>query len=101
MHGTGRSFRDGISSLPARSRKGTIGRDHMVKFCRECNCLMPGSARFCPHCARRWLPVGAHHLAEAADLLQPPVKCAWCQNQTCGDAAFCPRCGIRLPPRAE
>lgn len=72
----------------------------MVKFCRECNSLMPGLARFCPQCARRWLPIGAHHLAEAADLLQPPKKCAWCQNQTYGDVSFCPRCGIRLPPRA-
>src|SRR5438876_521723 len=43
----------------------------MVKFCRECNCLMPGLARYCPQCARRWLRVGSRHLAEAADMLQP------------------------------
>jgi len=77
----------------------------MVKFCRECNCLMPGLARYCPQCARRWLRVGARHLAEAADLLQPPVQCGWCQNQMARSraigptrVAFCPRCGIKLPP---
>jgi len=76
--------------------------DHsaMVKFCRECSALMPGRARYCPQCARRWLPVGAHHLAEAADLLQPPVNCAWCQTQMICAKRFCPRCGLRLPLRA-
>src|SRR6476646_1619097 len=58
------------------ARNDVRRHDHsaMVKFCRECSALMPGRARYCPQCARRWLPVGAHHLAEAADLLQPPVN---------------------------
>ena len=65
----------------------------MVKHCRQCECIMPGQARFCPRCRAPWRQVYAHSLADAADLLQPPVFCGTCRKQLNVAVFFCPRCG--------
>ena len=61
---------------------------------------MAGRAAFCPRCGRTWYQVLPHSLAEAADLLQPPVECDVCQTTLSSEAFYCPRCGTevgRLP----
>ena len=65
----------------------------MLKFCRECDRVMPGDAAFCPRCGVAWLQPLPHSLAEAADLLQPPVVCGSCRKHLSLPRFFCPRCG--------
>jgi rRNA maturation endonuclease Nob1 len=69
----------------------------MRKFCRECNTVMPGQARFCPACGHRWRRVTDRHLAEIAELLAPMPSCVMCQAAVPARAMFCPRCGLVTP----
>ena len=70
----------------------------MLKFCRDCNCVMAGAAAFCPRCGVPWQNVLPHSLAEAADLLRPPVECPTCGKQLYDWRFFCPRCGSTADP---
>ena len=71
----------------------------MLKFCRDCNCVIPGAAAFCSQCGVPWQQVLPHSLAEAADLLQPPMECVTCRKEFYAWRFFCPRCGAAAHPR--
>src|SRR3954466_313936 len=81
--------------LPARSVV-LEGLALMRKFCRECNTVMAGQARFCPACGRRWWRTTRRHLAEIAELVAPLPACPMYQATLSSPAMFCRRCGLVL-----
>jgi predicted RNA-binding Zn-ribbon protein involved in translation (DUF1610 family) len=57
---------------------------------------MSGLAAYCPQCGVAWYQVLPHSLAEAADLLRPPVECGGCRMSLPAVAFYCPRCGTEV-----